>query len=102
MLSKVDKTGKVCCVCVRACVCVSSLCFVAFQGVYVQASTLGALEALLQFLADSKVCSHCSLPWLFTVTVKCCVKIPVSGVNIGPVHRKDVMKAAVMLEFKQE
>ncbi|GAB5365371.1 hypothetical protein AAMO2058_001052100 [Amorphochlora amoebiformis] len=52
------------------------------QGVYVQASTLGSLEALLQFLEDSKV--------------------PVSGVAIGPVHKKDVMKAAVMREHREE
>lgn len=52
------------------------------QGVYVQASTLGSLEALLQFLEESKV--------------------PVSGLAIGPVHKKDVMKAAVMREHKEE
>eukprot|EP00057_Strongylocentrotus_purpuratus_P023372 XP_011677846.1 PREDICTED: eukaryotic translation initiation factor 5B [Strongylocentrotus purpuratus] len=48
------------------------------RGVYVQASTLGSLEALLEFLRTSK--------------------IPYSGINIGPVHKKDVMKASVMLE----
>ena len=52
------------------------------RGVYVQASTLGALEALLEFLAS--------------------VEIPVCGVQIGPVHRKDVVKASVMLEHKPE
>jgi len=61
VLSKVDKSG---------------------QGVYVQASTLGALEALLQFLADKKV--------------------PVSGIAIGPVHKKDVTKASVMLAHRSE
>jgi translation initiation factor 5B len=61
MLNQVDHTGR---------------------GVCVQASTLGSLEALLQFLRDSK--------------------IPVNGVNIGPVHRKDVMKASIMLERERE
>jgi len=50
------------------------------RGVYVQASTLGSLEALLEFLKTSK--------------------IPYCGVNIGPVHRRDVMKASVMLEHE--
>ncbi|KAF4118448.1 eukaryotic translation initiation factor 5B [Onychostoma macrolepis] len=48
------------------------------KGVYVQASTLGSLEALLEFLRTSKV--------------------PYAGINIGPVHKKDVMKASTMLE----
>ena len=47
-------------------------------GVYVQASTLGSLEALLEFLKGQK--------------------IPYCGINIGPVHKKDVMKASTMLE----
>jgi translation initiation factor 5B len=51
-------------------------------GVYVQASTLGALEALLEFLKTSK--------------------IPVSGINIGPVYKRDVMRAATMLEKAKE
>jgi len=51
-------------------------------GVYVQASTLGSLEALLEFLRVSK--------------------IPVAGVNIGPVNRRDVMKCSTMLEKKKE
>ncbi|KAM3723750.1 Eukaryotic translation initiation factor 5B [Dirofilaria immitis] len=52
------------------------------EGVYVQASTLGSLEALLEFLKTQK--------------------IPYSNVNIGPVHKKDVQKAAAMLERKEE
>ncbi|XP_065312920.1 eukaryotic translation initiation factor 5B-like isoform X2 [Gordionus sp. m RMFG-2023] len=47
-------------------------------GVYVQASTIGSLEALLEFLKISK--------------------IPYAGINIGPVHKKDVMRAAAMLD----
>lgn len=61
ILSRVDKSGR---------------------GVYVQASTLGSMEALLAFLAD--------------------IKISVSGISIGPVHKKDVMRAAVMLEHQPE
>ena len=48
------------------------------RGVNVQCSTLGAMEALMEFLRTSK--------------------IPVSGVALGPVHKKDVMRASVMLE----
>jgi translation initiation factor 5B len=61
LLASLDKTGK---------------------GVYVQASTLGSLEALLSFLKSSK--------------------IPVSGIGLGPVHKKDIMKASVMLEHAKE
>lgn len=43
------------------------------DGVCVQASTLGSLEALLEFLK--------------------CSKIPVCSISIGPVYKKDVMKA---------
>ena len=45
---------------------------------YVQASTLGALEALLEFFKANTV--------------------PYSGIRVGPVVKRDVMKAAAMLE----
>ncbi|GEM08221.1 translation initiation factor 5B [Rhodotorula toruloides] len=54
------------------------------RGVFVQASTLGSLEALLEFLKSDAV------------------KIPVAGINIGPVHKKDVMRCATMLERAPE
>jgi len=52
-------------------------------GVMVSASTLGALEALLQFLREE------TKP-----------PIPVSYVSIGTVHKKDVTKISVMNEKK--
>ncbi|WJX20609.1 photosystem II [Trifolium repens] len=54
------------------------------EGVCVQASTLGSLEALLEFLKTPEA------------------NIPVNAINIGPVHKKDVIKASVMLEKKRE
>ncbi|KAL2153103.1 hypothetical protein VTH82DRAFT_4258 [Thermothelomyces myriococcoides] len=48
------------------------------KGVSVQASTLGSLEALLDFLKDCK--------------------IPVANVGIGPVFKRDVMQCGIMLE----
>ncbi|CAF3357571.1 unnamed protein product [Rotaria sp. Silwood1] len=48
------------------------------NGVHVQASTLGSLEALLEFLKTSN--------------------IPYAGINIGPVHRKDIIRASTQLE----
>lgn len=48
------------------------------RGVSVQASTLGSLEALLDFLKVSK--------------------IPVANVGIGPVYKRDVMQCGIMLE----
>ncbi|KAL3880184.1 hypothetical protein ACJMK2_032447 [Sinanodonta woodiana] len=52
------------------------------RGVFVQASTLGSLEALLEFLRTSK--------------------IPYAGINIGPIHKKDIMKASIMLEHESQ
>ncbi|XP_043648593.1 eukaryotic translation initiation factor 5B [Drosophila teissieri] len=51
-------------------------------GVHVQASTLGSLEALLEFLRTSK--------------------IPYSAIRIGPVVKRDVMKASTMLEHEAQ
>ncbi|THW83386.1 hypothetical protein D6D15_09614 [Aureobasidium pullulans] len=48
------------------------------RGVTVQASTLGSLEALLEFLKQ--------------------MKIPVGSISIGNVHRRDVITASTMLE----
>ncbi|RDA91040.1 hypothetical protein CP533_2551 [Ophiocordyceps camponoti-saundersi (nom. inval.)] len=48
------------------------------RGVSVQASTLGSLEALLDFLKDCK--------------------IPVANVGIGPVYKRDIMQCGIMLE----
>lgn len=52
------------------------------KGVVVQASTLGSLEALLDFLKD--------------------MKIPVMSIGLGPVYKRDVMKATTMLERAPE
>ncbi|GFS24671.1 eukaryotic translation initiation factor 5B-like [Elysia marginata] len=52
------------------------------RGVFVQASTLGSLEALLEFLRTSE--------------------IPYAGISIGPVHKKDIMRASVMLEHDSQ
>jgi translation initiation factor 5B len=51
------------------------------KGVRVQASTLGALEALLQFLREE------TKP-----------PIPVSAIGIGTVHKRDVTKISIMNE----
>ena len=52
------------------------------RGVSVQASTLGSLEALLEFLRVSG--------------------IPVAHISIGPVYKRDVMQAGIMLEKARE
>jgi len=52
------------------------------DGVCVQASTLGSLEALLEFLLTSK--------------------IPVCNIAIGPVHKKDIAKATKVLGRENE
>lgn len=52
------------------------------RGVTVQASTLGSLEALLDFLKE--------------------MKIPVMSIGLGPVYKRDVMKAGAMLEKAPE
>jgi translation initiation factor 5B len=51
------------------------------KGVMVQASTLGALEALLQFLREE------TKP-----------PIPVSAIGIGRIHKRDVTKISIMNE----
>ena len=61
LLSKISRTGR---------------------GVSVQASTLGSLEALLEFLKVSK--------------------IPVANISIGPVYKRDIMQTGVMLEKAKE
>ena len=48
------------------------------SGLAVQASTLGSLEAMMDFLKTEKV--------------------PVAYVGIGPVHKRDVMKASIQMD----
>lgn len=52
------------------------------RGVFVQASTLGSLEALVEFLRTSD--------------------IPYCSIRVGPVVKKDVMKASAMLEHEAQ
>ncbi|CAL4899126.1 unnamed protein product [Urochloa decumbens] len=54
------------------------------EGVYVQASSIGTLEAIIEHLKSLSF------------------EIPVSGCNLGPVHKQDVMKATAMLKRKEE
>ncbi|KAF8646335.1 hypothetical protein HU200_065912 [Digitaria exilis] len=54
------------------------------EGVYVQASSLGILEAIIEYLKTHSL------------------EIPVSGCNLGPVHKQDVMKATAMLKRNEE
>ncbi|RLN31136.1 eukaryotic translation initiation factor 5B-like [Panicum miliaceum] len=54
------------------------------EGVYVQASSLGTLEAIIEHLKTLSL------------------DIPVGGCNLGPVHKQDVMKATAMLKRKEE
>uniref|UniRef100_A0A0A9D332 Eukaryotic translation initiation factor 5B n=1 Tax=Arundo donax TaxID=35708 RepID=A0A0A9D332_ARUDO len=54
------------------------------EGVCVQTSSVGTLEAIIEHLKSPSV------------------DVPVSGCNLGPVHKQDVMKAAAMLKRKEE
>ena len=59
-----------------------------WSGVTVQASTLGALEALLEFLKNpGKDRQGKERP-----------PIPVSSATVGPIHKKDVLRAAIMAQ----
>ena len=49
-------------------------------GLFVQASTLGSLEALLEYLKGQEP------------------PIPIAGVNLGPIHKRHVMEASTMLD----
>nr|WCZ58416.1 translation initiation factor 5B [Paratrimastix eleionoma] len=51
-------------------------------GVHVQSSTIGSLEALLAYLQQQKV--------------------PVGSIDIGPIYKKDIIRASIMLEKKRE
>ena len=54
------------------------------EGVCVQASTLGSMEALLEFLGSDDV------------------KVPVSGVSLGPIHKKDVLRASTVARTRPD
>jgi len=49
-------------------------------GVFVQASTLGSLEALLEYLKSQDP------------------PIPIAGVNLGPIHKRHVLETSAMLD----
>eukprot|EP01029_Cantina_marsupialis_P024331 TRINITY_DN621_c0_g1_i1.p1 TRINITY_DN621_c0_g1~~TRINITY_DN621_c0_g1_i1.p1 ORF type:complete len:929 (+),score=425.34 TRINITY_DN621_c0_g1_i1:86-2872(+) len=53
------------------------------EGVWVQASTLGSLEALLEYLKNFKP------------------PVPVAGVSIGNISKNDIVRAAIMNERKK-
>lgn len=54
------------------------------EGVWVQSSSLGSLEALLDFLGSSKP------------------PVPVSGFNIGPLSKRDITEASIVLNRRPE
>jgi translation initiation factor 5B len=59
-------------------------CFRGFRPHPLQASTLGSLEALLLYLSTHEP------------------PVPVASVGLGPLHKKDITTASVMLEHKRE
>jgi translation initiation factor 5B len=54
------------------------------EGLYVQASQIGTVEAIIEHLKSSSV------------------DIPVSDWNLGPIHKQDIMKATSMSNHKEE
>jgi translation initiation factor 5B len=83
ILSKVDRSGK---------------------GVSVQASTLGTQPLVYRItcLGHAHLVSHWPGSLEALITFLGDMKIPVSAINIGSIHKKDIMRAAVMLEHKVE